>query len=325
VENTDWNVDKKGHGIENQSAEKVLIDICSVPDDVEAIVIVGTIRGNKNDDTIFSSLDTCSLAIRAANQGRDVESSARSSSKSKSKSKSSSSTPTFYDLANYSCTHSDVGAAGSIIVGKIFRRSITAPWEFLPIGTGAVEISVDELIGAPKLDASSQLIIRDNNRGIAHFVRIGWRPIPRHCKVYVLEAKGLPAHPRSGSADPFVSCDAIPKSNYGFDTKLTDPIHGSLNPSWNALFVFKDIGTHPRNEVNIMFTVWDHVSGTNDYIGDVKVNLKRCFTDSVRNGGRSVDMTFPLVKGLRKKVGLVGQTSQRSTCSGELKLRFLCF
>jgi hypothetical protein len=79
-------------------------------------VIVGTVRGNKSDDTIFSGLDTATLAIRGANKS---ESSSSKSSKSTkvvtSTSRSKGKSPTYYDLAHYTTTHTDVGASGSIV------------------------------------------------------------------------------------------------------------------------------------------------------------------------------------------------------------------
>jgi len=323
-------VGTKGQGIENHT-DKVLIEFSKVPDDVEAILIVGTVRANRTDDTVFSGLETATISIRACNTAgegeKEKEGKSKASSKSKVKSPSSASLSSYYDLATYTTTHTDVGASGSIVMGKIYRRSLEAPWEFLPIGVGSVEVSIDDLLSSQAVAGRNQFIaVGDGARGLSHFVRIGWRPIPKHCKVYLLDGSGLAPHPRTQGANPFVTLEAAPKSGYTFETKQSNVCSGTVTPSWNELFVFKDIGTHSKSDVPIMVTVWDYDPiGSYDYMGDCKVNLKKCFLESVRNGGRGVDMTFTLQKGGRKKVGLSAATTQRLAITGEIKLRFLCF
>jgi len=325
-------VGTKGQGIENHP-DKVLIEFAKVPDDVEAILIVGTVRGNRADDAIFSGLETATITIRACNAAseekeKEKDTKKGSSSKGKSKSTSSSSlSSAYYDLAVYTTTHTDVGASGALVMGKVYRRSLEAPWEFLPIGVGSVEVSIDDLLSSQAVAGRNQFIaVGDGARGLSHFVRIGWRPVPKHCKVYLLDGSGLAAHHRTQSANPFVTFEAIPKSGYSFETKQSNVCSGTVTPSWNELFVFKDIGTHSKSDVSIMATVWDYDPiGSYDYMGDFKVNLKKCFLESVRNGGRGVDITFTLQKGGRKKVGLSAATTSRLALTGEIKLRFLCF
>lgn len=95
-----------------------LTDHDKVPEDVEAIVIVGNVRGNKSDDTIFSGLEVATIVMRAANKS-ESSSSSKSSKSSKtvtsSSSRSKGKTPSYYDLAHYTTTHTDVGASGSIV------------------------------------------------------------------------------------------------------------------------------------------------------------------------------------------------------------------
>jgi hypothetical protein len=74
----------------------------------------------------------------------------------------------------------------------------------------------------------------------------------------VLEGSGLAPHPRTQSVDPFVTFEPVPKSNYHFEVKQSNVSPGSLTPAWNELFVFKDIGTHPKSDVSIMLTLWDY-------------------------------------------------------------------
>lgn len=85
-----------------------------IPVDVEAIVIVGTARNNKSDDTVFSGLESATLSMKAANKS-EVSGSKSTKSVSSSKSKSSGLKPSYYDLANYTTNHTDVGASGSLV------------------------------------------------------------------------------------------------------------------------------------------------------------------------------------------------------------------
>eukprot|EP01126_Amoeba_proteus_P014192 TRINITY_DN1615_c0_g1_i5.p2 TRINITY_DN1615_c0_g1~~TRINITY_DN1615_c0_g1_i5.p2 ORF type:complete len:703 (+),score=149.02 TRINITY_DN1615_c0_g1_i5:2113-4221(+) len=314
-------VDKKGEGIVNK-AEKISIDLNAINDEVEAIMLVAAVKGNRTDETILGGLESATVFIRAAN---------KSTGEKEGKSRSSKFTPSYYDLANFVIPQSEVGASASLVLAKIFRRSIEAPWELLPIGVGAVELTVDELLLPPDLLTSSgastsqSLIVNETGRGLTHYVKIGWRPIPKHCKLYLLEASSLAPHPRTQSANPFVTLEAIPKSGYHFETKQSNVAPSTLTPNWNELFYFKDIGSNPRKDVEIMGTVWDYDPvGSYDYMGDFKINLKKCFQESVKQGGRSFDMTFKLVKGGRKKVGLSAAPTQRPNLTGEIKIRFLC-
>eukprot|EP01127_Copromyxa_protea_P017610 TRINITY_DN5396_c0_g1_i1.p1 TRINITY_DN5396_c0_g1~~TRINITY_DN5396_c0_g1_i1.p1 ORF type:complete len:1750 (-),score=416.34 TRINITY_DN5396_c0_g1_i1:121-4707(-) len=312
-----------GPGVDN-AVDKTLVHLEEIPEDVEAIIIVGTVRNNKSNDSIFSSLDTATMTIRGANLGAVKE----ERKKTKSSSGKSKKGASYYDLATYTTTHSDVGASGSIVMCKIFRRSPEASWELLPIGTGAVEVNIDELLWVKSTPVkSNQFVVHTVAQGgLGHFVQLGWRPVPKHVKVYLLEAKGLSTHPRTKSADPFATFEPVPKSNYNFEPKQSNVCPGSTSPIWNELFFFRDIGTNPKNDVSVMLTLWDYDPiGHYDYMGDCKINLKKCFIDSVKNGGRSVDVTFPLSKGGRKKAGLSAATSARSSIGGEVKLRFCSF
>lgn len=76
------------------------------------------------------------------------------------------------------------------VIGKIYRRSLEAPWEFLPIGAGAVEVSVDELLWVKTVQQRDNQFVVDSAKGLTHFVKLGWRPVPKHCKLYRMLARG---------------------------------------------------------------------------------------------------------------------------------------
>ena len=106
------------------------------------------------------------------------------------------------------------------------KRSHEAPWEFVAIGTGAAEISVDELIYPRKKASSSkqELVVADDtprNIGLDSYLTQFWRPTPTSLRLY-----GKHLAPSSSLS---------PNLPTQFDATLCVK-HQSLNPIWFSSF-----------------------------------------------------------------------------------------
>ena len=101
-------------------------------------------------------------------------------------------------------------------------------------------------------------------------------------KVKIVSARKLKGKDSNGLSDPF--CEVY----YGNTTAITSVVEASLDPEWNAEFIFPFLG--PRKPVEIF--VWDSDEGEgkpNDFLGKISVSPKGLLVDEEAGDWRKLE------------------------------------
>jgi len=186
-----------------------------------------------------------------------------------------------YELAKFLGRREEIGVACSIIQGKFYRRAINAPWEYSAICVGANNNNLADII---------------LNEDLKPFLPLYWRLTPRNLRLGVLSASGYPPNYTA-----FI--EVAPSTNSGFPTNTTKVVtsekDGTLN--FGDSYVYVNMRTIKKN-VNTQVTLYHSIGvGANEWMGEVSLNLRKFYQESVQNGGRVIHKDFELSAGKKEK------------------------
>eukprot|EP01126_Amoeba_proteus_P009627 TRINITY_DN13666_c0_g2_i11.p1 TRINITY_DN13666_c0_g2~~TRINITY_DN13666_c0_g2_i11.p1 ORF type:complete len:413 (+),score=106.13 TRINITY_DN13666_c0_g2_i11:1-1239(+) len=238
----------------------------------------------------------------------------------------------------------EVGSSLTIVHGKFFRITREAPWQYMAIGIGLTEQTLDELttpqqpLADPLPVVSNPLLSlpppapSDPTTPLTPYLSHRWRSVPRNLQIIALEGVDLVAMDDTGKSDPFLEFLPLPKSTFQFPKKQTNYVSQSLQPKWGEAVEFRNVKALSGKDTNIIIICWDwDAVGQADYMGEFRVDVKKYYKESINLGCRCVERWFKLTsssdaqKMMRKGLSKDGLTYKSAVITGSVKLRFLAF
>eukprot|EP01126_Amoeba_proteus_P030318 TRINITY_DN30004_c0_g1_i1.p1 TRINITY_DN30004_c0_g1~~TRINITY_DN30004_c0_g1_i1.p1 ORF type:complete len:155 (-),score=34.00 TRINITY_DN30004_c0_g1_i1:162-626(-) len=130
------------------------------------------------------------------------------------------------------------------------------------------------------------------------YLQLYWHLKPNHLRIGILHAQGLKGK------RVFVEFSTPSRSSYSFPTYITKTLYADpldeADPYWGETFLLRNMARQKR-DVPIHIIIYSSVGhGTNEFIGEFRINAKKYYQESVSNGQRVRHKEF-IIKPANKK------------------------